>query len=256
MGRVLITGASGAIGAEVAALLAASGERVVALLHRERRIVRNDGRALPLDGTGGSSVETLGGDVTQPRFGLPAADWERLRERLDAIVHSAAITDFGRPEELYRAVNVEGTRNVLELAAGGARAIPLVHVSTAYVCGERHGVVREDELAVGQSFANAYERSKHDAELLVRAAAARGLPVTIARPSIVVGAARSGVTRDFKGMYLFVKLLVEERLSLVPASYDALVDFVPIDYVAEAIAELARRPRETAGSTLHLVGAT
>jgi thioester reductase-like protein len=254
MGRVLLTGASGAIGAEVAALLAGGGERVLALLHRERRIVRNDGRVVPLGAAGG--VEAVAGDVSQPRFGLAPEAWERLREGLDAIVHAAAVTDFGRPEQLYRSANVDGTRTVLDLASGSARPIPLVHVSTAYVCGERQGVVREDELATGQSFANGYERSKHDAELLVRAAAARGLPVTIARPSIVVGSSRSGVTRDFKGMYTFVKLLVEGRLSLVPANYDALVDFVAIDYVAEAIADLARRAGETAGATVHLVGAT
>jgi len=250
MGRVLITGASGAIGAEVAALLAGGGDDVIALVHRERRIVRNDGRVVK-DG-----IEPLHGDVTQLRLGLAPDAWNRLRDELDLIVHSAAITDFGRPEQVYRAVNVEGTRNVLALASGGARAIPLLHVSTAYVCGERHGLVGEDELSVGQAFANAYERSKHDAELLVRAAAAQGLPVAIARPSIVVGAARSGVTRELKGFYLFVKLLVQGRLSVVPANYDALVDFVPVDYVAAAIADMARRFDAAAGRTLQLVGAT
>lgn len=253
MGRVLLTGASGAIGAEVAALLAAGGDRVLALLHRERRVVRNDGRVMALGPASG--VEAVAGDISQPCFGLAPQAWDELRDGIDAIVHAAAVTDFGRPEQLYRSVNVDGTRTVLDLASG-ARSIPLVHVSTAYVCGERQGVVREDELSTGQSFANGYERSKHDAELLVREAAARGLAVTIARPSIVVGSSRSGVTRDFKGMYTFVKLLVEGRLSLVPANYDALVDFVAIDYVAEAIADVARRARETAGSTLHLVGAT
>ncbi|HMJ01338.1 MAG TPA: SDR family oxidoreductase [Conexibacter sp.] len=253
MGRVLLTGASGAIGAEVAALLAGGGDRVLALLHRERRIVRNDRRPLAIGPS--ARVEPLAGDIAQPRLGLAQAEWERLRSSVDVIVHSAAVTEFGRPEAIYRAVNVEGTRNVLDLATAGPRPIPLVHVSTAYVCGDRHGIVREDELSVGQSFANGYERSKHDAELLVRAAMERGLPAVIARPSIVVGSSRSGVTRELKNFYMFVKLLVEGRLSVVPASYDALLDFVPVDYVAEAIADVARHVDQADGSTLHLVGA-
>jgi len=253
MGRVLVTGASGAIGAEVAALLAGD-DNVVALLHREGRIVRNDGRTLPAGSQ--QRIAPLAGDVTRPRLGLEADEWKRLRSSVDTIVHTAAITEFGRPEAIYRAVNVAGTRNVLELARGGPEPIPLVHVSTAYVCGDRHGIVREDELSTGQSFANHYERSKHDAELLVREAAANGLPVVVVRPSIVVGAARSGVTREFKHIYTFVKLLVQGRLSVVAAHYDALVDFVPIDYVAQAIADVARRPDDAAGRTLHLVGAT
>jgi nucleoside-diphosphate-sugar epimerase len=164
------------------------------------------------------------------------------------------VTEFGRPEEVYRAVNVEGTRNVIELAAGGPRPIPVVHVSTAYVCGDRHGVVLEDELSTGQSFANAYERSKHDAELLVRAAMDRGLPAAIVRPSIVVGSGRSGVTREFTNVYVLVKVLVEGRLSVVPANYDAVLDIVPVDYVAGAIADVTRRVEEAAGRTFHLVG--
>ncbi|HEX7291909.1 MAG TPA: SDR family oxidoreductase, partial [Conexibacter sp.] len=119
---------------------------------------------------------------------------------------------------------------------------------------DRHGLVREDELSVGQPFANPYERSKHDAELLVHAAATRGLPVAVARPSIVVGSARSGVTREFKNFYTFVKLLVQGRLSVVPANYDALLDFVPIDYVAKAISDAARRVEQAVGGTFHLVG--
>jgi thioester reductase-like protein len=251
MGHVLLTGASGVIGAEVAALLAEGGDRVLALLHREQRLVRNDGRALPHGQRTG--IEVLHGDVARPRLGLARKDWERLRS-VDCIVHSAAVTEFGRPEPTYRAVNVDGVRNVLELARSGPRPIPLVHVSTAYVCGDRHGLVREDELSAGQAFANAYERSKHDGELLVRAAMADGLPAAIVRPSIVVGSARSGVTRDFKNIYVLVKVLVEGRLTVVPASYDALLDFVPVDHVARVVADVARRVDEAAGSTLHLVG--
>jgi thioester reductase-like protein len=252
MGCVLLTGASGTIGAEIASLLAGGGDRVVALLHRERQVVRVDGRAL--DAGTESGIAMLQGDVTQPRLGLAVEQWERLRGSIDAVVHAAAVTEFNRPTEVYRAVNVEGTRRVLELASDGERPIPVVHVSTAYVCGDRHGVVHEDELSVGQSFANAYEESKHDAEWLVRAAMRRGLPAAIVRPSIVVGSSRSGMTREFSNIYVLLKVLAEGRVSVVPANYDAVLDLVPVDYVAEAIADVVRRVDEASGQTFHLVG--
>ena len=67
-----------------------------------------------------------------------------------------------------------------------ARACPklqrLVHFSTCYVSGDRVGVVAEDELDAGQSFRNAYEETKYQAEKLVQKAKGQ-LPITIIRPS-------------------------------------------------------------------------
>ncbi len=62
-----------------------------------------------------------------------------------------------------------------------------MHVSTAYVCGERTGRVLESELDVGQAHRNGYERSKFEAEtLLAQAAATARVPFTVFRPSIVL----------------------------------------------------------------------
>ncbi|MFS4093818.1 SDR family oxidoreductase [Streptomyces sp. AF1A] len=245
---VLMTGAGGFVGAEVAARLTAAGHSVLALLHRTPDIVRNNGRQLS---PGPGTLIRLHGDVTRPGLGLSDDD-RRLAETADRIVHCAAVTDFGLPQERYERINVTGTRHVLGLAL--ARRTPLVHLSTAYVCGERDGTAREDELDVGQRLANGYEQSKLTAETLVRKAASDGLPVTVVRPSIVTGAARTGRVRDFKTIYPVLRVLTRGLVRTVPGHYDAVLDLVPVDRVADLVTEAAGRFRDAEGRTLHAVG--
>ncbi|WP_051834120.1 SDR family oxidoreductase [Streptomyces sp. NRRL S-646] len=245
---VLVTGASGFLGAEVTARLITAGHSVLALLHSNGDIVRNNGRTLkPRPGT----LTRLAGDITRPALGLDAEQL-RLAAGADRIVHCAGITDFGRPAQIYQDINVTGTENVLALAQ--AHGVPLVHVSTAYVCGERDGTAREDELDVGQRFGNDYEKSKLRAEVLVRGAAADGLPVAVVRPSIVTGDRRTGRVRDYKTMYPVVRLTTSGRVRTVPGNYDALLDLVPVDYVADLIVEAATRFEDARGRTLHATG--
>jgi thioester reductase-like protein len=242
--NVLVTGAAGLVGAEVCARLRKNGHHVIGLVHRVRTLTANNGRPVP--------AELVTGDVTLPRLGLGEPAWRRLTGEVDLIVHSAAITDFGRPREVYEAVNVAGTANVLELAAAsGAR---LIHVSTAYVCGEQDGRILETALDAGQRFGNHYERSKFEAELLVRKAAADGLATTVVRPSVVVGATRTGVVREFKNIYVVLKLLSEGRVTAIPGHFDACVDLVGVDHVAALIADVTERPAD--GLTLHAVGSS
>lgn len=254
--NILVTGATGLVGAEVTARLAREGHAVTALVHRNRELLRNNGRPLhtlryaepPVPG----AVRLLDGDVTEAGLGLPRALREALAPGLDRIVHCAAVTDFGRPPEVYESVNVRGTEHVIALAR--AAGTPLVHVGTAYVCGEREGTALEAELDVGQRFANDYEDSKFRAETLVRKAQADGLPVAVVRPSVVVGAERSGVVRDYKNIYVVLKLATEGRVRAVPGRNDAVLDLVPVDYAADVVSDVAVRFDRAEGGTFHAVG--
>ena len=125
------------------------------------------------------------------------------------------------------------------------------YISTAYVAGTHKGEFGEDQLDVGQRFRNPYEQSKFEAERLVRAAEGR-LPIQIFRPSIVVGERTTGWTPAFNVLYSPLKAFVRGSLPAVPARRSAPVDVVPVDYVADAVFELAGDP-VNGTSTYHLV---
>jgi thioester reductase-like protein len=151
-------------------------------------------------------------------------------------------------------VNVEGTRNVLDLASAAKRLRRLNHFSTAYVSGDRVGVILEEELDMGQRFHNPYEETKFEGERIVRRAQA-DLPATVYRPSIVVGDSRTGEIDRFEGPYALAILLVASPLSVpLPLPGDALapLNVVPVDFVVEAALAIGSDPRG-AGRTVHLV---
>jgi thioester reductase-like protein len=114
----------------------------------------------------------------------------------------------------------------------------------------RHaGGFGEQDLDVGQEFRNTYERSKQEAERLLRAA--DDLPLAVARPSIVVGHSASGWTSAFNVLYWPMRAFERGLLDEVPAREDSIVDFVPVDYVTDGL--LALLDDETASGTYNLV---
>lgn len=239
--RIFLTGAAGLIGGEVAARLIAAGHDVTALVHTNRDIRANDGSPV-------TPTEMVSGDVAQPLFGWNTPEWNRLTGAHDLLIHCAATVRFDLDEESYRRVNTGGAANAVEFARSGG--MPVLHVSTAYVCGTRDGPILESDAVPDSGFANGYEASKASAEKLVRAS---GVPFAIARPSIVVGESDSGRIRQFDTTYAAFKLIAEGRVQHMPARGDASLDFVPLDHVAAGIVALAHNMRRAAGGAYHLV---
>jgi thioester reductase-like protein len=202
----------------------------------------------------GAKVELLSGDIVDMHLGLSGDEYVRLCEEVTDIFHLAAIFYLGISRDTAWKVNVDGTRNVLELARDCAHLRRFNHFSTCYVSGDRVGVIAEDELDVGQQFRNAYEETKFQAEKLVRKAG-QSLPVTIYRPSSVVGDSRTGEIDRFEGPYYLGILLVTSPLAVplpLPGNGVAPLNVVPADFVVEATWALSRDPRAV-GKTLHLV---
>jgi thioester reductase-like protein len=248
----LVTGYPGFIGKRLVRRLVQAdddGPRLVLLVQPKHAAAAR----AELASLGARRAEVVEGDVEQMHLGLSGAEFKALAAGVTQVWHLAAISWLGADPRYVKRVNVEGTRNVLELAQRAPRLQRLNHFSTALVSGDRSGVILEDELAMGQRFHNAYEESKHQAELLVRRAQAE-LPVTIYRPSIVVGDSRTGEIDRFEGPYALAILLVASPLAvpLLPAGGAAPLNVVPIDFVVEAALSLARNPA-AAGKTVHLV---
>lgn len=239
--RIFLTGAAGLIGGEVARRLVANGHRVTAGIHTNPQVRGNDGRLVAVTGSVPIALEA-------PLLGLEEGTARRVAEEHDLIVHCAATVRFDQDAAAYHATNVAGTAAVLALAALADR--PVLHVSTAYVCGLHDGTILEDDPPHADGFANGYEASKAAAERLVAAADARHV---IARPSIVVGDHASGAIRSFDTIYAAFKLIVEGRVRHVPACADATLDFVPIDHVARGLVALAEAMPRAAGGRFHLV---
>ncbi|MEA2157053.1 MAG: hypothetical protein QOE11_3193, partial [Solirubrobacteraceae bacterium] len=197
-------------------------------------------------------VTAVAGDLTLPRLGLAPDRARELATEVGEIVHGAASVSFELALDASRAINVEGTRRVLEFAErcrrlGGLRR--LTYISTAYVAGEHRGVFREGDLDVGQRFRNPYEQSKFEAEQLLRSHPQ--LPITVVRPSIIVGDSAGGWTASFNVLYWPLRALARGAYPILPARRSAPVDVVPVDYVADAIGALARLPGAE-GRTYHL----
>jgi thioester reductase-like protein len=261
-GAILLTGATGFLGMDaLARLIERDRDDVVALV----RAPDDDAARARLDGVlarlydelpdGAGRVSVVRGDLLEPGLGLSLEDRARLVASVDRIVHCAASISFDLPLAEAREVNVRGVERVVELAreiAAEGSLRRLVHVSTAYVSGRHAGEFGEDDLDVGQEFRNTYERSKNEAERLLRAAAAAGdLPLALARPSIVVGHSLSGWTSAFNVLYWPMRAFERGLLQEVPARADSIVDFVPVDYVTGGV--LALLDDEAAAGTYNLV---
>ncbi len=243
---ILLTGATGFLGMELLVRLLDQTDREVVALVRARddaaAAARLDGVLATLYAPGRrpapGRVRALAADLEAPGLGLSDAAADALAAEVETVVHCAASVSFALPLEEARRINVEGTRGMLALAARAPRLQQLVHVSTAYVAGERPGRVFEHEGDVGQEPRNTYEQTKLEAEALVQAS---GLPAAILRPSIVVGDSVTGWTPAFNVIYWPLQGFARGLLSSVAADPAGRVDVVPVDAVADALVTLAAR---------------
>jgi dihydroflavonol-4-reductase len=218
--RVVVTGASGHLGANLVRRLLERGDRVRVLLHRRARALE------------GLDVEAVRGDVL---------DSESLRAAfagVEVVYHLAGVISIqGDAGGLVPAVNVEGAGNAARAALEcGARR--MVYCSSVHAFDLAAGQGPLDETAPrvpgGSSRHWAYDRSKAEGERRVRAVIGRGLDAVIVHPTGVIG------PYDFEPSRMgqfFVRLY---RGSL-PALVEGGFDFVDVRDVAEGLAGAAER---------------
>lgn len=261
---IFLTGATGLVGSNIIPRILRNDHtsRLVVLVRGEsesdveRRLTGLLARVSPETHLCGmnSRIRVLKGDITQSNLGLSGSVYADLSTSVTHIIHSAASVQFQLPLEQARMINCCGTTNVMALAQkamNAGRLQRVAYVSTAYVSGKRSGRIFEDELDCGQTFANTYERSKFECERHVRSLI-KELPITVFRPSIIVGDSHSGKTSTFNVLYFPLKLIHRGLLRIVPGSRHTPTDVVPVDYVCEALCHLFLNTNEGIGKTFHL----
>jgi long-chain acyl-CoA synthetase len=257
---ILLTGANGFLGTQVAfRLIKRTEHTVIALVRAEddKTAVQKLTRAWwdwpELVDAIGNRVEVVKGDVSRTYLGLEKFKYEDLVKRVSHIIHTAADMRLDGPIDDLRRTNVKGTANILEFAKkvdldhGLQR---LSHVSTAYVAGARKGSVPEDTLTDEYGFSSPYELSKYEGEKLVQAAKKK-LPISVFRPGMVIGDSKTGKIKNFNTIYFPLRLYFKGQMRIFPVRPSLKVNLIPVDYVADAVVKLTFEPKAE-GLNFHL----
>jgi nucleoside-diphosphate-sugar epimerase len=235
----LITGANGYVGQRLArSLLRDTDERLLLWLHASSRAEAQEKERLlaaQLGNVPAGRVAYASGDLRseQPFDGVSAPSLRR-------VIHAAAVTRFNVEPELAQAVNVEGTRKVLQLARRAPSLDRFVQLSTVYSSGLNDGDTEELPWRGARSFANYYESSKHDAEALVYGEDA--FPWQVVRISTLLSDDETGQVTQFNAVHNTLKLIYYGLISVVPGEPDTRLYFVNGDFVQRSLERILRMP--------------
>ena len=199
-------------------------------------------------------INIVNGDICLNQFGLSSSQYNQLAERTTHIIHAAANTKFHLPLKMAHSVNYNGTKNIMSFAQFAKRKAQLrrvAHISTAYVSGNRTGIIYENEIEAGQKFSNNYEQTKFESEQYVRNLMG-DIPITIFRPSIIVGDSKTGKTTCFNVLYYPINLIYQRQLHFLFGFRDTPLDVVSVDFVSDAIYHILLKTEKGIGHTYHL----
>src|SRR3954453_10946985 len=235
-----VTGATGFIGRHLVEELLRNRTGDVYVLVRETSRERLDALIAGWP-DGAERVKPIVGDLAEPKLGVSEGEIVALRGTIDHFFHLAAIYDMTADEERNERLNVQGTRNAVELANALDVGI-LHHVSSVAAAGAYRGLFREDMFDEGQTLPSPYHRTKFESEKIAREESR--VPFRIYRPAVVVGHSQTGVMDKVDGPYYFFKAIQKIRGWLpewAPLIGPELgwTNVVPVDYVARAMDHIA-----------------
>ena len=192
------------------------------------------------------------GDVAAMDMGLSGAEFNEISSRIDRLFHFAAISYFEADPKVARHVNAQGAKEALEMSRAAPKLRNLIHLSTASVSGTRTGLVMEADPPSPGPYRTVIEETRAHAERILRRASHR-LPISIVRPSIIIGDSETGEVDRFDGPYpLILLILTSPARASLPVRGDLPLNMVPVDFVIQA-AHLIGSSDRSAGRTFHLV---
>ena len=202
-------------------------------------------------------------DIADSKLGLSPTALSWIKQNCGSILHNAATVSFNdNGNDSIFEDNLLGARNLLDMCRE-TDIRNLHHVSTAYVCGVRDGVIKESELDCGQQFRNQYERSKFEIEKLFRSSDVFE-KLTIYRPAAIAGDSVSGYTHTFHGVFHYLKLISVIVSNVEPdpdgrrhtpikldMNGNEKRNIVPVEWVSKVICNLHSN-KQAHGHTFHL----
>ena len=251
--QYFVTGATGFIGKRlVKKLLERKGAVVHFLIRKESADKVADLRSFW--GVGPTRAVPVFGDLTAKKLGVAADDVKKLKGQIDHFYHLAAVYDLSADEETQVAVNIEGTRNTVDLAKA-IDAGHFHHVSSIAAAGLYEGVFREDMFEEAEGLDHPYFQTKHESEKIVRQDCK--VPWTVYRPAMVVGDSQTGEMDKIDGPYYFFKLIQRLRQLLPPwmptvGLEGGRVNIVPVDFVVNALNVISHQ-KDITKKCYHLV---
>ncbi len=251
--QYFVTGATGFIGKRlVKKLLERKGAVVHFLIRKESADKVADLRSFW--GVGPTRAVPVFGDLTAKKLGVAADDVKKLKGQIDHFYHLAAVYDLSADEETQVAVNIEGTRNTVDLAKA-IDAGHFHHVSSIAAAGLYEGVFREDMFEEAEGLDHPYFQTKHESEKIVRQDCK--VPWTVYRPAMVVGDSQTGEMDKIDGPYYFFKLIQRLRQLLPPwmptvGLEGGRVNIVPVDFVVNALNVISHQ-KDIGKKCYHLV---
>ncbi|MFG6416302.1 SDR family oxidoreductase [Roseateles sp. DC23W] len=251
--QYFVTGATGFIGKRLVKKLLARRGSTVHFLMRQESADKLPG-LLAYWGVSKTRVIPVYGDLTSKKLGVASDVIKGLKGQIDHLYHLAAVYDLGADEEAQVAVNIEGTRSMVEFAQA-IDAGHVHHVSSIAAAGLYEGVFREDMFDEAENLDHPYFMTKHESEKIVRKECKR--PWTVYRPALVVGDSTTGEMDKIDGPYYFFKLIQRMRQILPPwmpsvGLEGGRINIVPVDYVVDALDHISHKVSKGQGC-YHLV---
>lgn len=250
---IFLTGATGFLGSYLLKIFLENGHKVYVLARSKKEKSAKERIDYVLnfwnDKAKRNNFTVIEGDICKPDLGLDSQTQDLLKKEINEIYHLAAVTNLNWPLEDIRKINVGGTKNVLEFAAGLKNLIKVNHISTAYVYGNHRGVFKERDLDLGQRFNTSYEQSKFEAEKLVHAYRKNGLWVDIFRPPIIIGHSQTGKAFRFRNIYQLLHICSLQLFNALPI-LNPFVNIIPVDILCGVIYAISINS-ETKNKTYH-----
>ena len=262
MKSIFLTGASGVVGSALVPVLLNKYEGDIHLLLRAEDKMHLQQRFYELLEYWGftetpekSRLLPCHGDMTKAKLGLNESAYEKVIKNCTNIIHCGGVVRMNLSIDEARKAALDPAKEIVALAKqvqAEGKLEKIDYISTVGVIGKSSNPLTEKLITEERFFHNTYEQAKAETEkYLVSEIKENNLPITIHRPSMVVGDSKTGKNINFQVFYHLCEFLSGKRtFGLLPNLKGTKLDLIPADYVAEVISWSVNNT-DTIGKFIH-----